>query len=205
MILVVATHNAGKLREYRALLGDLGVELRSLADVRRRAGGRRGRRHLPRQRPRQGARAGRALPACRRWPTTRASRSTRSAARPACARRASPPTPAAAPPGDDQANLALLLERLRGVPDARRDARFRCVIVVARPDGRELVAEGTCEGAHHHARRAAAAASATIRSSSIRRSARTFAELAAAEKDRVSHRARAVAAAAPRCCRRSLP
>jgi len=51
--------------------------------------------------------------------------------------------------GADQnsaANIAKLLAALRAVPSERRTARFRCVIVVARPDGRMLSAEGTCEG-----------------------------------------------------------
>ena len=46
----------------------------------------------------------------------------------------------------DDENTMLLLERLQGVPDPQRTARFRCVIVVAHPDGRELIGDGTCEG-----------------------------------------------------------
>ncbi len=46
----------------------------------------------------------------------------------------------------DADNTALLLSRLTETPDAERSARFRCTIVVATPDGRELVGEGTCEG-----------------------------------------------------------
>ena len=37
--------------------------------------------------------------------------------------------------GDDSANNELLLANLRGVPDARRGARFVCALAVARPDG----------------------------------------------------------------------
>jgi XTP/dITP diphosphohydrolase len=50
--------------------------------------------------------------------------------------------------GDDQANNALLLERLAGLPAARRTARFRCVIVsLAHPaDPAPLICEGTWEG-----------------------------------------------------------
>ena len=39
---------------------------------------------------------------------------------------------------------ALLLEKLRGVSE--RSARFRCVIAVVAPDGRQETVEGTCEG-----------------------------------------------------------
>lgn len=47
---------------------------------------------------------------------------------------------------DDAGRNALLLERLRGLPPARRTARYRCVIAIVDPDGRERVAEGACEG-----------------------------------------------------------
>jgi XTP/dITP diphosphohydrolase len=52
----------------------------------------------------------------------------------------------AGPGAPDEANRTLILDRLRDIPEERRRARFRCLIVVARPDGQELVAEGTCEG-----------------------------------------------------------
>jgi XTP/dITP diphosphohydrolase len=47
---------------------------------------------------------------------------------------------------DDAGRNALMLERLRGVPTARRTARYRCVIAIVDPDGRERVVEGSCEG-----------------------------------------------------------
>src|SRR5699024_6130116 len=48
---------------------------------------------------------------------------------------------------DDADNTALLLARLDGVEDPHaRTARFRCVIVLRRPDGFEIVADGSCEG-----------------------------------------------------------
>lgn len=46
--------------------------------------------------------------------------------------------------GDDEANLRLVLERVRGVDD--RSARFVCVAALATPDGREWTAEGVLEG-----------------------------------------------------------
>lgn len=52
--------------------------------------------------------------------------------------------------GDDEANRALLLARLRDVPDALRIARFRCVLALADEAGalgaRVLHAEGECPG-----------------------------------------------------------
>jgi XTP/dITP diphosphohydrolase len=47
---------------------------------------------------------------------------------------------------DDAGRTALLLERLRGVPTERRTARFRCVIAIVEPDGREQLVEGVVEG-----------------------------------------------------------
>jgi XTP/dITP diphosphohydrolase len=47
---------------------------------------------------------------------------------------------------DDDGRNALLLERLRGVPTERRTARYRCVIALVEPGGRERVVEGTVEG-----------------------------------------------------------
>ena len=47
---------------------------------------------------------------------------------------------------DDAGRNALLLERLRGVPAARRTARYRCVIAIVDPDRHERVVEGSCEG-----------------------------------------------------------
>ncbi|MBR5344083.1 MAG: RdgB/HAM1 family non-canonical purine NTP pyrophosphatase [Oscillospiraceae bacterium] len=46
--------------------------------------------------------------------------------------------------GDDRANNALLLEKLKGVGD--RAAHFTCDVVLAWPDGRELSAEGRLYG-----------------------------------------------------------
>jgi XTP/dITP diphosphohydrolase len=46
----------------------------------------------------------------------------------------------------DEERYQLLLKNLRGVPWEERTARFRCVIVVATPEGRIHTAEGTCEG-----------------------------------------------------------
>jgi len=50
--------------------------------------------------------------------------------------------------GGDAANVAKLLEALRGVPPSRRSARFRCVLVLVRAsdDPAPLIAEGAWEG-----------------------------------------------------------
>ena len=38
------------------------------------------------------------------------------------------------------------MDRLEGVPDEKRTARFVCAIAAVFPDGRELVTRGTIEG-----------------------------------------------------------
>lgn len=46
----------------------------------------------------------------------------------------------------DEANNAKLVDRLREVPEEDRTCRYRCVAVAVFPDGREIIAEGSCEG-----------------------------------------------------------
>ena len=49
--------------------------------------------------------------------------------------------------GDDAANNAKLLDRLVGVSEGDRAARFMSVVALVYPDGRELTGTGACEGA----------------------------------------------------------
>ncbi len=44
----------------------------------------------------------------------------------------------------------IILEKLNGVPDDQRTARFVCAIAACLPDGRELVVRGTMEGIVGH-------------------------------------------------------
>jgi len=55
---------------------------------------------------------------------------------------------AAEPTGEalDQANNALLLERLRGVPEERRDAHYACAVALALPNRPVLTTIGTVSG-----------------------------------------------------------
>lgn len=46
----------------------------------------------------------------------------------------------------DEMNNAKLVEQLRAVPEEDRTCRYRCVAVAVFPDGKELIAKGTCEG-----------------------------------------------------------
>ncbi len=47
---------------------------------------------------------------------------------------------------DDAANNARMLEELAGLSQARRGARFRCVLALVEGEGREEVVEGVCPG-----------------------------------------------------------
>jgi len=50
------------------------------------------------------------------------------------------------PEGTDEANWKKLLRELDGVPEEKRTARFRCVMVAHAPSGAEITAEGAWEG-----------------------------------------------------------
>lgn len=48
--------------------------------------------------------------------------------------------------GDDRANIAKLLAEMASVPEGRRRARFVCLAALAAPDGSCFLAEGECGG-----------------------------------------------------------
>jgi XTP/dITP diphosphohydrolase len=94
---------------------------------------------------------------------------------------------------NDAERIARLLSALAGRHGDERRARFRCVVVMAWPDGRTVAAEGTCEGTI--AERALGGHGfgydPVFRSTEL---ACTFAEAPAEAKARASHRARAMRA-----------
>lgn len=51
---------------------------------------------------------------------------------------------------DSPARIRKLLAELAHVPDEQRSARFQCVIALAAPDGRLEITAGTCEGQIAH-------------------------------------------------------
>ncbi|MCB0011924.1 MAG: RdgB/HAM1 family non-canonical purine NTP pyrophosphatase [Anaerolineales bacterium] len=98
---------------------------------------------------------------------------------------------------DDEGRYRHLLANLAAVPTGERGARFRCVMVLAGPDGAELGwAEGVCEG-----RIAGEPAGANGFGYDpvfyLPELDRTMAQLTGAEKNERSHRGRALAAIAP--------
>lgn len=93
----------------------------------------------------------------------------------------------------DAENNARLLDALEGVPPAQRTARFRCVVVVADPDGTILAAAaGTTEGRIGDAPRGSGGFGydPLFLSDDL---GIPFGEALPEEKNRVSHRARALA------------
>ncbi len=93
----------------------------------------------------------------------------------------------------DEQRVALLMDRLATVPSAARTARFRCALALQEPGGRLWQADGTVEGV----------ITTEPRGENgfgydpiflLPELGRTAAELTEEEKNRLSHRARALAA-----------
>ncbi len=100
----------------------------------------------------------------------------------------------AGPEGDDRKNTAKVLHLLRAVPPAKRNARFRCVIALAVSGEPTRTVEGQCSGL----------IATEPRGSTgfgydpifiVPEYGQTFAELGQEVKNRISHRARALAKA----------
>ncbi|MBZ0270750.1 RdgB/HAM1 family non-canonical purine NTP pyrophosphatase [bacterium] len=105
----------------------------------------------------------------------------------------------AGPDATDDNNNRRLLESLRDVPDGERGARYVCVAACVAPDGRLLTARGEAEGVITRAPRGRGGFGYDPYVLD-EASAKTFAEMTAGEKDAISHRGRAFRALA-----RSLP
>jgi XTP/dITP diphosphohydrolase len=93
----------------------------------------------------------------------------------------------------DELNLEALLRAVSDVPKRQRTARYRCIAVVVWPRGREVWAEGVCEGRldlSPRGKRGFGYDPAFVPEGQRR----TMAELEDEEKDRISHRGRALRA-----------
>ena len=95
----------------------------------------------------------------------------------------------AGPDATYSANVVKLLAAMEGVAD--RAARFRTVVALATPDGDELLAEGRLDGSIATERRGAGGFGYDP---VFEVGERTLAEMGPDEKNRVSHRARAIRA-----------
>jgi XTP/dITP diphosphohydrolase len=93
------------------------------------------------------------------------------------------------PEASHPANNAKLLRVLVGVE--ARGARFRCVIALVTPDGREALASGACEGCIGHQLRGAGGFGYDPLFLPEETPGRSMAELSSEEKNAISHRGRA--------------
>jgi XTP/dITP diphosphohydrolase len=93
----------------------------------------------------------------------------------------------------DRERIAHLLRQLRHVPDARRTARFVSVVALAHPGGEVVTFRGVCAGTILQGPRGRGGFGydPVFRSGDL---GVTFGEASLAEKERVSHRGRALAA-----------
>jgi XTP/dITP diphosphohydrolase len=190
---IVATSNPGKLREIRALLADLPVELCSLERV---PGIR-----LPEEGDDYAANAaGKALAVARAAGCLALADDS---GLEVAALAGAPGVRSArfAGPGlDDAGRVRALLAALAGARGAERAARFVCVAALATPQGRVTSRRGECPGRILEAPSGAGGFGydpVFVADGSDR----SFAELPAAEKNRLSHRAVAFRALAPELAR----
>jgi XTP/dITP diphosphohydrolase len=98
--------------------------------------------------------------------------------------------------GGDAANNVLLLSQLSEVPAERRTATFRCVMALCMPDGREIVEHGEMTGRILAAEHGGGGFGYDPLFAADGYEVST-AELSPAEKDRISHRGKALTAMAP--------
>jgi len=96
--------------------------------------------------------------------------------------------------GVDARNNTLLLDQLHDVPEDRRGAHFACAVAWVMPDGRERVVEGRMDGRIIRAPRGSGGFGYDVVfvADEHADAGLTSAELEPAEKDRISHRGRAL-------------
>jgi XTP/dITP diphosphohydrolase len=90
-----------------------------------------------------------------------------------------------------QANNQKLLRELQGVPFSKRGARFKCALAMVSPDGKEAIAEGSCKGSigfREKGKRGFGYDPLFI----LPTYRRTMAELSLKEKNKMSHRGKAL-------------
>jgi XTP/dITP diphosphohydrolase len=98
----------------------------------------------------------------------------------------------AGPTATDRDNLRLLIDRIRDAAPEDRTARYRCVAVCAWPDGREVWAEGECEGRLILEPKGSSGFGYDPIFVPEGEERRTMAQLSEEEKNAISHRGRAL-------------
>jgi XTP/dITP diphosphohydrolase len=99
-------------------------------------------------------------------------------------------------PGSDADRIRKLLRQMEEVPEGRRGAAFRCVLALASPSGEVREARGECRGEILRAPRGTGGFGYDP-VFLVPELGRTMAELTLEEKGRISHRARALGALEP--------
>ena len=102
----------------------------------------------------------------------------------------------AGPEAIDAENVMLLMQRLATTDAPQRTARFRTVICLARPDGQVRYFDGVCEGSIAAVPRGSSGFGYDPVFVPADGDGRTFAEMTGDEKHAISHRGRALRAAA---------
>jgi len=183
--IVVATRNPGKIREIRAILDDPNLELLSLEDVSfSEALEETGHAYLENAR----IKSSRVAIACGKITLADDSGLEIDAL------QGRPGVQSARFGGenlDSTARNALVLELLKSVPWEERTARFRCVITIHSPEGKEYACEGVCEGLIAQAPKGARGFGYDP-IFFLPRYGKTLAELSPEEKNQISHRAEAL-------------
>jgi XTP/dITP diphosphohydrolase len=105
----------------------------------------------------------------------------------------------AGPPKDDHRNNELVLAQLADVPDERRGAHFTCAVAFCHPHGDEIVVHGEMHGRviREVRGRGGFGYDVLFVADEHADAGTTSAELSAEEKDRISHRGRALREIAP--------
>lgn len=184
-IIVIATKNPGKAREFAALMAPMGITIKTLAD-------------FP---PFAIAETGTTFEENARIKATAAARAlglpvlADDSGLVVDALNGAPGVYSARYAGDhdDAANNTRLLRELAGVPEAKRTAHFHTTIVGRKPSGREIVATGEVQGR---------ILEAPVGENGfgydplffVVSKGRSMAQLSAAEKNAISHRGRALEA-----------
>ena len=99
----------------------------------------------------------------------------------------------------DTDRIDYLLKKLENVPEGKRTAKFVSVITLVTPDGKEIVARGECPG-HILFERHGNGGFGYDPVFFAEDAGCTFAELAPEQKNQVSHRARALRACVEKAC-----
>ncbi len=90
-----------------------------------------------------------------------------------------------------QKNNEKLLKELEGIPISKRGAKFKCVVAVSSPDGREGVAEGSCKGRIGYKKKGREGFGYDPLFI-LPKYGKTMAELSIEEKNKLSHRGKAL-------------